>query len=310
MNVGSLFAGIGGFDLGLERAGMTIVWQVEIDDYCRKILAKHWPDVPKYGDIRECGAHNLEAVDLVCGGFPCQPFSQSGKRQGQADDRYLWPEMLRVISEIRPRWVIGENVSGLISLELDTVLSDLEGQGYSVGTLVIPACATDARHRRDRLWIIANAAGNGSDERRTEPERQQREAGATNGGDDVADAERMRRGEPTAHFNAAQRSLHPTEREEGSPGIRSGCEDCRAPSCEPGYCNLPVCDTISGGFSRESRRRSGSVFADGCRWSVEPRVGRVAHGIPHRVDRLKGLGNAIVPEIPEILGRMILEIEN
>ena len=96
--VGSLFAGIGGFDLGLERAGMTVRWQVERDEFCQRVLAKHWPEVPRYGDIRDCGARNLPAVDLICGGFPCQPFSNAGQRRGTDDDRYLWPEMRRVVT--------------------------------------------------------------------------------------------------------------------------------------------------------------------------------------------------------------------
>src|SRR3990172_3735236 len=157
ITVGSLFSGIGGFDLGLERAGFKIKWQVEINEWCQKILTKHWPNVSKYRDIRGVGIHNLETVDLICGGFPCQPFSTAGKRKGKEDDRHLWPEMLRVISELQPRWVIGENVAGFVSMGLDDCISDLENQGYEVQTFIIPACALNAPHRRDRVWIVANA---------------------------------------------------------------------------------------------------------------------------------------------------------
>ena len=157
LTVGSLFSGIGGFELGLERAGFKIKWQVEIDEWCQKILTKHWPNVSKHRDILGVGAHNLEAVDLICGGFPCQPFSIAGKRKGEEDDRHLWPEMLRVISELQPRWVIVENVAGFVSMGLDDCISDLENQGYEVQTFIIPACALNAPHRRDRVWIVANA---------------------------------------------------------------------------------------------------------------------------------------------------------
>ena len=116
---GSLFAGIGGLDLGLERAGMVCSWQVEIDEYCRRVLAKHWPDVERFEDVRECGAHNLEPIDLICGGFPCQPHSVAGKRKGAADDRDLWPEYFRIVAELRPRYVLAENVPGIVTTYLD-----------------------------------------------------------------------------------------------------------------------------------------------------------------------------------------------
>lgn len=157
----SLFAGIGGFDLGLERAGMECVGQVEIDPFCQAVLAHHWPNVKRIGDIRNVTAETFAgcgAVDLICGGFPCQPFSTAGKRGGRDDDRYLWPEMLRVIGLYKPRWVIGENVRGLLSIEqgvvFDQVLADLENIGYEVQAYVVPACSLDAPHRRDRIWII------------------------------------------------------------------------------------------------------------------------------------------------------------
>lgn len=202
MTFGSLFAGIGGFDLGLERAGMKPLWQVEKDEWCQKILKKHWPEVKRYGDIREvhgimahaerkrgqsgkiykrdipkaferreagsfganCQIQSsapcptcLSPVDLICGGFPCQPFSVAGKQRGKEDDRYLWPEMLRVITEIKPRWVIGENVTGILHMGFNDMLSDLETAGYEVWPLIIPACAVNAPHRRDRVWIVAYA---------------------------------------------------------------------------------------------------------------------------------------------------------
>ena len=161
MKAGSLFAGIGGFDLGFQWAGIETAWQVEKDPFCQKVLAKHWPDVKRYGDIydfiEEIKSSQVEPVDIIAGGFPCQPFSQAGKRKGQEDDRYLWPAMVEVISLLRPAWVVGENVAGILNMGFEDMLLELEGQGYRTETLIIPACAVNAPHRRDRVWIIANS---------------------------------------------------------------------------------------------------------------------------------------------------------
>jgi len=155
LTFGSLFAGIGGIDLGLERAEMTCKWQVEIDDYCQRVLNKHWPDVEKFRNVREVGKHNLKPVDVIAGGFPCQPHSVAGKRKGAADDRNLWPEYLRIVKELRPTWVLGENVPGIRTTYLDTVLSDLESEGYATRTFNIPAVAFDAQHLRYRIFVVA-----------------------------------------------------------------------------------------------------------------------------------------------------------
>ncbi|NLW78853.1 MAG: DNA cytosine methyltransferase [Ruminococcaceae bacterium] len=163
----SLFSGVGGLDLAAERAGFRTAGQCEWADYPHSILTKHWPDVPKWRDIRTLTQEDFYAktgqktVTIISGGFPCQPFSQAGKRRGQADDRYLWPEMLRVIRDIRPTWVLGENVAGIVNMALDQVLSDLEAEGYTTGALLFPAYAVDAPHRRDRTAILAHAGSVG-----------------------------------------------------------------------------------------------------------------------------------------------------
>lgn len=163
MKVLDLFSGIGGFSLGLERAGFETVAFCEIEPYCQKVLAKHWPEVPIYDDIRKLDGRKYRGtVNVVCGGYPCQPFSAAGKRNGEQDDRHLWPEMFRIIKECRPTWVCCENVAGHITMGLDTVLSDLESESYTCQPLVIPACAVDAPHRRDRVWIIAHANEHGN----------------------------------------------------------------------------------------------------------------------------------------------------
>lgn len=257
-----LFSGIGGFSLGLERAGMTTVAFCEIDPYCQAVLRKHWPDVPIYGDIKELDGRQISA-DLVCGGFPCQPYSVAGKRRGKEDDRHLWPEMCRVIGQVRPTWVIGENVAGIIRMELDQVLSDLENLGYSTRAFVIPACAADAPHRRDRAWIVA-------------------------------------------HTNVGRWDTQPLPSSECFDGENNHDPDksgSRSDSRILAYTN---------GAQREGRRISGRTYQEhansgsGCRWNPEPNVGRVANGIPSRMDRLKSLGNAVVPQIPEIIGRAIM----
>lgn len=259
----SLFSGIGGADLATEWAGFTTVGQCEWADYPTKVLEKHWPDVPRWKDIKTLtkesfyGETGLRTVDLVSGGFPCQPFSVAGKRKGKEDDRYLWPEMLRVIKEIRPAWVVGENVVGIINMELDTTLSDLESIGYTCQTFVIPACAVDAPHRRDRIAVVANRLCNRSKTR-------------------FADSEKREKRKSNQSFYGGKNVANPESRwKQREKQIRS------------------------------KTRRSCSY----CEWPAEPDVGRVAHGVPHRVDRLKCLGNAIVPQQFYPIFKAIADIE-
>ena len=298
MIFGSLFSGVGGIDLGLERAGMECAWQVEIDDYCNRVLAKHWPRVPRFGDIREQhgrlshimegdgyfgGCEScLEPVDLVSGGFPCQPHSVAGKRRGAEDDRNLWPEFRRVIAELRPRYVLAENVPGIVSTYIDTVLSDLEGEGYTCATFNLPAVAFDAPHRRERIFIVAHSGG----ERRQQISRSTYE-------------------NERAHEGRATKEAHqPSSDGEGNrPGAVADATSKRSPRQgqhggqgdktpnEIGETNR----IINGGQTTKSH------------WDIESNVGRVANGVPSRVDRLRGLGNAVVPQVAEWIGHKILQ---
>ena len=306
----SLFSGVGGLDLAAEWAGFQTVGQCEWADYPRGVLQKHWPDVPKWRDIRTLTKEGfrerteLDTVTVLSGGFPCQPFSTAGKRRGKEDDRYLWPEMLRVISEIRPAWVVGENVAGLVSLALDTVLSDLEGIGYACQTLIIPACAVDAPHRRDRCVILAYANGKGL--------QRSKQRGASNTGRTTESHESACQcGSPMANTQRIGR---------GAGGDKSN-NDCkrndsaseqgwRSELCPAGCGGSYVPDT-DGAMPSDTLRawRGQSGFGNIGRWSAEPDVGRVAHGIPHRVDRLRCLGNAVVPQQFYPVFRAIADIE-
>ncbi len=189
MKVLSLFSGGGLGDLGLMAAGMEIAGQVEIDAYCQKILALRYPETVKWKDVRLVTGKEVKekcgAIDVITGGFPCQPFSNAGSKMGKSDDRHLWPEMFRIISEVRPSWVIGENVSGFIDMALDDVLADLEGLGYECITFVFPAHALGAWHRRERVWIVGYSRLFGQEK------CQEQTAGVkqSSEGDDVADTE-------------------------------------------------------------------------------------------------------------------------
>ncbi|MGG1662911.1 DNA cytosine methyltransferase [Brevibacillus sp. NRS-1366] len=166
MKMLSLFSGIGGIDLAAQWAGIETVAFCEIEPFCQKVLQKHWPEVPIFEDVRTMNKQQLieqgvirdgRAIDIICGGYPCQPFSLAGERKGEADDRHLWPEVSRLLQEVKPSWFVGENVAGHVTLGLDQVLSDLEGIGYTAEPFIIPACAVGADHRRDRVFIVANS---------------------------------------------------------------------------------------------------------------------------------------------------------
>lgn len=273
LRVLDLFSGIGGFSLGLERTGgFETVAFCEIEEFPRRVLAKHWPEVPCYHDVRELTAARLAAdgiaIDVICGGFPCQDISTAGGGSGIEGERSgLWADYARLVGEIRPRFVLVENVAALLGRGLDRVLGDLAKIGYDAEWYCIPASAVGAPHRRDRIWIVA--------------------------------------------YPNSQRELQP-----------EGCvKDERG---WPGDCRQALADAISyrlqgerfvGSCQQESRASEGQKTAgsgrsfgpSGSWWSVEPNVGRVADGVPDRSHRLKGLGNAVVPQIPELIGYAILD---
>jgi DNA (cytosine-5)-methyltransferase 1 len=392
-----LFAGIGGFDLGFERAGFAIKWQIEIDPFCRAVLAQHWPDVRRYEDVRTVGA-DIGAVDVVCGGFPCQPHSLAGRREGSADERDLWPHFARLIRELQPRWVVAENVPGLLSSDagrfFGTVLGDLAACGYDAEWDCLPASAVGAPHRRDRVWIVAyptqlhsdggnihreyrereiSESGDGRCSERTvadaeviteraglceagsrifrrrrfsdsdwwesEPdvgrvahgvsaeldgavngdEEHSQEAGAARG----SDPDEMRGMRGHGRSSAAPRGLQQAqERARALSGVPyQGRSEARRPTDEEAETLHDLRDVVHAQSLEEAQHMQPRVFVPG--WAAERfqemeqqwaagewrDVPRVAHGVKKRVDRLRGLGNAIVPQIAEWIARRIIEAE-
>jgi len=354
-----LFSGIGGFALAAGRTGFSTKAFCEKDSYCQVILKSHWPKTPIVHDIRELRGDQYGRIEVLTGGFPCQPFSQAGKQRGKDDDRYLWPEMLRVISEAKPTWIIGENVFGIINLALDQVHTDLEAVGYEVETLIIPAAGVDAPHRRDRCWIIARILGDaehdglsakqigGGLQSQPEEQEEQKAVGQPSGAGGLS--------ENVAYANGGQR-LERKPKEKQVPLSRSGgqrvCDDVaytfgnsegsaygfdcgergqerQEPSLgqggevgsHAGNSGQDVADTIiegrEGGIcGRENEgwqdvhgharcgRPSNGQFGQAI-WLPESGICRVANGIPYRVDRLKALGNAIVPQVAEAIFKKI-----
>ena len=300
---GSLFAGIGGFDLGFERCGMQCKWQVEIDDYATKILERHWPDVHRQRDIKQCGRHNLERVDVICGGFPCQDISYAGKGAGLDGERSgLFFEAIRLVRELRPRAVVLENVAGLLTRGLDRVLGTLAEIGFDAEWHCIPAAAVGAPHIRDRVFIIAiNHRNADSDDASAERSIQKRQDTESSGGCVLANAERaQRRTQPKAWYGEQDRQNEGRQEAAGrSTDGGSDVADTEKPRLERREASRHIRPAVAG-FGKGS-------WSISDQWRVEPDVGRVANGVPARVDRLKCLGNAIVPQVAEVVGRILLE---
>lgn len=234
LTFGSLFAGIGGFDLGFERAGMACKWQVEIDDYANRVLAKHWPDVRRWPDVRTWPQPDTERVDVICGGFPCTNISNAGKKEGiDGEQSRLWFEFARIIRDLRPIIVVVENVSALLNRGIRRVLSDLAAMGYSSEWAVLSACAFGAPHTRERLFVVAYAN------------------------------------------SGILRTSRTTEAQNGTAGLH-----------------------VDGAIASRQMARW---------WSVEPEPCSVVYGVPGVVDRLRGYGNAVVPQVAEWIGRRIMK---
>ena len=383
----SLFSGIGGLDLAAEWAGIQTIGQCEWAEYPTKVLEKHWPDVPRWKDIRTLTGESFyeqtgrRTVDIISGGFPCQPFSVAGKQRGKEDDRYLWPEMVRVIKELRPTWVVGENVTGIIRMALPDILSELEACGYRTRTFLVPACAVGARHRRYRVAIVGYSEHNGlssaeiaGGSQKTGGVQQERKkkageftgTGKSGNSKDVADShterelqspgseQDIRNGVGISRKTLADAKSQfegrlPVRKEPKKPRSIGGREDVQhadSAGCKEQYVTAEpdkegftgwgcdagnVCNATSerlpdrteepmGGqrtqeqeSERPMRRTAESVLggmADGVPdgldgdldfilnhyWDEEPDIPRIATGIEHRVDRLKCLGNAVVPQ--------------
>jgi DNA (cytosine-5)-methyltransferase 1 len=278
MTHGSLFSGIGGFDLAAQWMGWDNVFHVERDPFCRQVLSHHFPESQSFDDVKAFDATPFRGrIRVLSGGFPCQPFSSAGQRAGTSDDRYLWPEMFRIIREARPTYVVAENVRGLISwnegMVLDTVCADLEGEGYKVFPVVLPAASVNAPHRRDRIWIVAYAndergAGGPRQVQGTDGEVPQRNYDAQPGNAGAADATNAN-GEMLEHRNrkgTPGRSAHAQERTESPDGPRS-------------WETFPTVAPVCGGDDGLPSRLDGITFP---KW---------------RRESIKAYGNAIVPQV-------------
>lgn len=321
----SLFTGIYGDDIASEWAGIKTVCCVEKDKYCQQVIRKLRPDMPIIERIEDVTKEKIKevsgycAIDIIAGGFPCQPISNAGQRRGEADDRYLWPEMFRVIKELMPTWVLAENVYGLVSIQqgdlLDKMYADLESQDYeTLPPVILPACGVNAPHRRYRVFIVAHSIRSSLG---TGRERMGRQTGTDTDRrcerTDVADSQGY--GRRPQFTEGSSQSLQ-ENREDESEGSSRFIPDAKKLSERSGLCPCSQGEKWGGrlghlgnvsnanGERQQKQCRSESIYKGSGRqesqrgdwWAIEPDVGRVAHGIPHRVDRLRALGNAVVPQ--------------
>ena len=330
MNHLDLFSGIGGFSIGLEKVGFNTIAFCEKEDYCRMLLQKHWKGVKIYNDIKECKGKEIKEtygrVDILTGGFPCQPYSVAGKQKGTADDRYLWPEMFRVIKEVQPTFVIAENVRGIINIQdgmvFETVCSDLESEGFEIQTFIIPAAGVGAPHKRERVWIVGYSKHNGSltseikrGDNKINDRTEERE-------DTTFKPERAGRSRDNEIMENTRRKLHERSsvREKNEDEIKKeNANKFERSSSESAsnVANTKSEQSISkyyreqpGETSEQEQiksRGSSSWTLREANWLSEPNVGRVVNGVPGRAHRLRGLGNAIVPKIAEEVGRSIMK---
>jgi DNA (cytosine-5)-methyltransferase 1 len=381
-------SGIGGFSLGLEATGgFDTVAFCEFDDFCCKVLNKHWPNVPIYKDLKEIGndpERIIQEFDLICGGIPCQPFSLAGKQKGKEDDRHLWPYMYAIVKSKKPTWVIVENVGGFVNVALDDVCLDLETQGYATQSFIIPACSVEAPHKRDRIWILGKLMANAHDtgdrtpgskvdgdrQETIEGWQEQSQLGSSRSSNDVADPKELRNYEHDNGERTQQDREHRVSQQPRGEGSLGGTDDVANPKLvssdsisdsgsntkteseqgqktgnldrssgrqDVAYSNSEGLEgSEEAGDTQKSReereqlasRQDSSLskghtqselggVADGIPTRLdghlgferEPNIPRVATGIPDRVNRLKALGNSIVPQIVYNIGLAILEEE-
>ena len=337
-----LFSGIGGFALGLEATQkIKTVAFCEIDKYCTKVLNKNWPEVPVYKDIKELTydklkADGIDSIDIITGGYPCQPFSVAGLKKGVEDPRHLWPEYFRIIKELRPTWVIGENVSGHIKLGLDAVQEDLESEGYSLRTFSVSASSIGANHQRERIWTVAYSQRNydsqqikrvNGEEISLQKEHRENDSTTRNSSgasairetrNEHADVEDTRRRSWREQFTWNKESIgrgasEKTERSSNSdtsPGPSERTETMANASSIESNVGEDIQHTSTGNGQGQTGRENSSEESAQNWWNLEPDVGRVADGIPDRTHRLKSLGNAVVPQIPYYIAQSILEVMN
>ena len=315
MNHLDLFSGIGGFSLALEKVGFKTIGFCEVDPYCRLLLQKHWKGVTIHNDIKKLEAKDIkEPIDILTGGFPCQPYSVAGKQKGTDDNRYLWPEMFRVIKEVKPTWIIAENVRGIINIQdgmvFETVCSNLESEGFEIQPFIIPAAGVGAPHKRERVWIVGYSKHNGS---LTSKIRR---------GNKEADAGTQKRQNQTIESEGTSRSSNNEIMENSRRTLRQGAKFSKENADESKQKNANKSER-SGSTSEHYVADSERIHVQGQQdrsrqeqsrreswWEFEPDVGRVANGVPGRVYRLKGLGNSIVPQIAEEIGKAIWKTLN
>jgi len=289
MNHLDLFSGIGGFSLALEKVGFKTVGFCEIDAYCRLLLQKHWKGVTIYNDIKKLEAKDIrEPIDILTGGFPCQPYSVAGKQKGTDDNRYLWPDMFRVIKEVKPTFVIAENVRGIINIQdgmvFETVCSDLEAEGFEVQSFIIPAAGVGAPHKRERVWIVGYSKHNGSLTSKIKRRDNKINDRTEEGKNTTLEPERTSGSRNNVTLENTRRKLY----ERSSIGKENEDETRKE-------------------ITNQHQRSGSSSWGS---WQSEPDVGRVANGVPQRAHRLRGLGNAIVPQIAEEIGKAIWKTLN
>ena len=358
-----LFSGIGGFSIGLERAGFKTVAFCEIDEYCKLVLKKHWEDTKIYSDVRDLTRQKfeedgLELPEIITGGVPCQPFSVAGRQKGTEDNRHLWPEMFRVIKDFSPKWIIIENVRGLINIQdgvvFERVHADLANEGFETQSFIIPAAGVGAPHRRDRVWVVAYSEYNGlafakkreSIKKTISKESQgQNNSFNTTGTSGLSTSKQiMENSRRTIRGQQSTRNKEGTQSGTSQETKRSADSDsvARSSKREKIMANSNEGNVETGrqrqrGIRQESKRqrissdasRSGQAMANTERvyvqgqqdrsgqeqsrrsgwWDIEPDVGRVADGVQGRIYRLKGLGNSIIPQIAEEIGKAIAKAE-